>query len=81
VVAQAFLFVFRIGEISCPTRYEEDSSSINFARSLTYGLGVLRVSFQYAFAKLGIFRSRIFVPDEVATTSEKSSSLKNANIA
>ena len=42
MIAQTFSFGFRIGEISCPTRYFPEASSINFARSVTYGLGVLR---------------------------------------
>lgn len=59
VIAQAAFLGFRIGEISCPTRYEADSSSINFRRSIKYGLGVLRVSLQYALAKMGL-KSKIF---------------------
>jgi len=61
VIAQAAFIGFRIGEISCPTRYEKDSSSINFRRSIRYGLGVLKVSFQYAFAKLGLSRGSLFM--------------------
>jgi glycosyltransferase involved in cell wall biosynthesis len=49
-----------IGEVTCPTRYFEDASSINFRRSVTYGLGVLRVSLLYRFNKWGWVRSRIF---------------------
>ena len=45
---------YSIGEISCPTRYFKHSSSINFSRSVVYGLGVLRISIQYVLAKLGI---------------------------
>lgn len=41
ILAQAAYFGFRIGEISCPTRYFDDASSINFTRSVKYGLGVL----------------------------------------
>lgn len=48
-----------IGEISCPTKYEKDSSSINLSRSITYGLGVLGVSFKYFFQKIG-FRFKLF---------------------
>jgi len=62
VIAQAAFLGFHIGEISCPTRYEEDSSSINFRRSIKYGLGVLKVSCQYALAKLGILRCKLFSP-------------------
>ena len=49
-----------IGEVTCPTRYFEDASSINFSRSVTYGLGVLRVSLLYRLNKWGWVRSRIF---------------------
>ena len=51
---------FTIGEISCPTKYFDGASSINFLRSSKYGLGVLLVSIQYALAKLKIFKSKIF---------------------
>lgn len=50
-LALAFGYGFRVGEISCPTRYFPEASSINFRRSVTYGLGVLRVSFDYRFRK------------------------------
>ncbi len=48
-----------IGEISCPTKYFDGASSINFIRSCKYGLGVLLVSIQYRLAKLG-FKTSIF---------------------
>jgi len=54
MLVQAIAFGFRIGEISCPTRYLEESSSINFRRSVAYGVGVLRTSFQYLLARKGI---------------------------
>ncbi|MDL1872103.1 glycosyltransferase family 2 protein [Deltaproteobacteria bacterium PRO3] len=60
MLAQAAYFDFRIGEISCPTHYSEDSSSINFRRSVVYGLGVLGVSVQYALNRWGALRSKIF---------------------
>ena len=44
MITQALFFGFRVGEISCPTHYFQDASSLNFARSLTYGLGVLKTS-------------------------------------
>ena len=44
----------RIGEISCPTRYDEESSSINFTRSVKYGFGVLRTATQFRLNKMGI---------------------------
>lgn len=60
MLAQCIYFDFRIGEISCPTRYEHDSSSIGFRRSVVYGLGVVGVSLLYGAAKLGIAQPRIF---------------------
>ena len=54
MLAQAVYFGFKIGEISCPARYFEDASSINFRRSITYGLGVLSTSFKYLLQKAGM---------------------------
>ena len=54
MIVQAHMAKFRIGEISCPTRYEKDSSSINFRRSVVYGLAVLKTSVQYRLHSLGI---------------------------
>lgn len=51
---------FRIGETSCPTKYFEEASSINFKRSVKYGLGVLRVSITYRFQKWGLAKYKIF---------------------
>ena len=62
MLAQCLYFGFRIGEVSCPTRYAPDSSSINFWRSVRYGLGVVGVSGQFRGAKLGLARSPIFDP-------------------
>lgn len=62
ILAQAVHFGFKIGEISCPTRYFEDASSINFFRSVKYGLGVLAVSVKFALEYLGLARFRIFDP-------------------
>jgi glycosyltransferase involved in cell wall biosynthesis len=60
LLAQIVFHGFEIGEISCPTRYFEDASSINFSRSVTYGTGVLRVSFQYALQKMGLAKYALF---------------------
>jgi len=60
MLAQAVYFGFRIGEISCPTKYFEDASSINFRRSVQYGLGVLSTSCKYLLQKTGIGHFRIF---------------------
>ena len=60
MIAQAVFFDYRIGEISCPTRYFEEASSINFSRSVRYGFGVLATSFKFRLHRLGVSRSRIF---------------------
>lgn len=51
---------YEIGEVTCPTKYFEDASSINFKRSTIYGLGVIRVSIAYRLNKWGILSSKIF---------------------
>ena len=54
MIAQAVMFGFRIGEISCPTKYFEEASSINFKRSVEYGIGVLGTSITFAMQKIGL---------------------------
>ncbi|RFS17489.1 glycosyltransferase family 2 protein [Emticicia sp. C21] len=54
MIAQIFWKGYEIAEVTCPTKYFEEASSINFVRSSKYGLGVLRVSLLYFFSKLGI---------------------------
>lgn len=53
VIVQALAAGARIGELSCPTRYNPDASSINFQRSVTYGIGVCRTAVQYRLHKMG----------------------------
>jgi len=60
MLAQIVWFGYRIGELTCPTRYFEDASSINFRRSVTYGLGVLKTSLQFRLQKWGVLSSPIF---------------------
>ncbi len=62
ILVQALHFGFRIGEISCPTKYFTEASSINFRRSLRYGFGVMKVATQYRLQRLGLARFRIFDP-------------------
>ncbi len=59
LLAQICFQGIEIGEISCPAKYEKDSSSINFSRSITYGMGVLGVSLKYFLQKIG-FRFKLF---------------------
>jgi glycosyltransferase involved in cell wall biosynthesis len=60
MIAQAVMFGFKIGEISCPTKYFEEASSINFRRSVQYGLGVLATTGSFVAHKLGIVRKARF---------------------
>lgn len=60
MLVQCHSLGFRIGEVSCPTKYFEESSSINFARSLKYGFGCLWVGLQYLFHRSGIVQCKIF---------------------
>lgn len=62
VLAQAIYFDFRVGELSCPSRYFTEASSINFSRSVVYGLGVLGTAIAFWGQKRGLWRSRIFNP-------------------
>ena len=62
MIAQIFYAGFEIAEITCPTKYFEEASSINFRRSSIYGLGVLKVSFSYFLQKLGIARFNYLQP-------------------
>lgn len=62
MIAQIFYAGYEIAEITCPTKYFKEASSINFKRSCKYGLGVLATSFKYLLAKIGIYKSKIFRP-------------------
>ena len=62
MLAQAARRGFRIGEISCPTRYFAEASSINLRRSVTYGFGVLATSIWYRLDCWGFYRHRLFAP-------------------
>jgi hypothetical protein len=62
MIAQAVMFGFNIGEISCPTKYFEEASSINFRRSVKYGFGVLATTASFVAHKTGIFHAPRFGP-------------------
>ena len=66
MIAQAVWHGFAMGEISCPTRYFEEASSINFRRSCTYGFGVLGTALTYRLARMGVTRPALF-HDSAAT--------------
>ena len=63
MLAQAAAFGFRIGEISCPTRYFPEASSINFRRSVIYGFGVLLTAARFRLHRTGLRRDRLFDPN------------------
>jgi len=60
MLAQAIYFGYRIGEVSCPTKYFEEASSINFRRSVKYGLGVLATTLRLRLQRLGLANFRLF---------------------
>ena len=62
ILCQIIYFGFQIGEVSCPTNYFPEASSINFFRSCKYALGVIKTTFQLIGQKLGIFQTPIFSP-------------------
>ena len=59
MIAQIFYKGYEIGEVTCPTKYFDEASSINFRRSSIYGLGVLRTSVLYFFTKIGLTHWKI----------------------
>jgi hypothetical protein len=62
---------FRIGEITCPTLYFEDASSISFKRSVKYGLGVLHTTLKYVLHRLQWQKSPLFAPLDVIRTQKR----------
>ena len=63
MLAQCVHFGYTIGEVSCPTKYFEEASSINFRRSVQYGLGVIGTTLRFALQRAGIAKSAIFSPE------------------
>lgn len=60
MVSQVFMKGYEIAEVTCPTKYFEEASSINFKRSSIYGLGVLRVSLQHRLHMWGWVKAKIY---------------------
>jgi glycosyltransferase involved in cell wall biosynthesis len=60
MLGQIFMKNFEIAEVTCPTKYFDEASSINFRRSAKYGMGVLRVSLSYRLHKMGLIKSKLF---------------------
>jgi hypothetical protein len=63
IIAQAIYFGYRIGEITAPSQYTKESSSISFKRSVTYGIGVLSTATKFVLQKLHICRFSLFDPN------------------
>jgi glycosyltransferase involved in cell wall biosynthesis len=60
MLAQIIWFGYQIGEVSCPTKYFEEASSINFRRSVVYGLGVLKTAVQFRLCRMKLLKADIF---------------------
>jgi glycosyltransferase involved in cell wall biosynthesis len=82
ILAQCVYFGFRIGEVSCPTKYFEEASSINFRRSVRYGFGVLATTLQFVVQKIGLVRLQRFNREgrklDLATRTSIRDDLKSA---
>jgi len=72
MLAQILWRGFTIGEVSCPTKYFKEASSINFRRSVKYGLGCLTVGLKFRLAKMGLLKTELFssMPQPGATSSD-----------
>jgi len=62
MLSQIIFAGYDIAEVTCPTKYFEDASSINFARSVKYGLGVMGTSWLHFFNRIGLAKSKIYQP-------------------
>jgi hypothetical protein len=62
MLSQIHYLGFNIAEITCPAKYFEEASSINFGRSLRYGLGCLSTALQFRLTKMGMVSSKLFKP-------------------
>ena len=60
MLAQICFQNFETGEVTCPTKYFEEASSINFSRSVTYGIGVLKTAILFRLAKWKLYTNKIF---------------------
>lgn len=72
ILAEIIWRGYVIAEISCPTKYFKEASSISFRRSLAYGLGCLRVTATYSLARLGLIKSTLFEKDRHMTALKRS---------
>ncbi len=77
MLTQCLAFGFRVGEISCPTKYFPEASSIGLRRACRYGIGVLRTSLEYRLWRTGLYQSPLFrpvVPDADVTVPSSAAS-------
>jgi len=63
ILAQTFYAGYEIAEITCPTKYFDDASSINMSRSIEYGFGVMLTSIKYFLQKVGLGNFRLFIKE------------------
>ena len=70
MIAQIFWQGFDIAEVTCPTKYFDEASSINFTRSAVYGLGVLTVSVYYRLSRWGLMRWKLLSPRRAAKPAQ-----------
>ncbi len=63
MLMQAAYFGYKIGEVTSPTNYNKDASSISFRRSVVYGFGILSVGMKFILQKMRLAKFRIFDPD------------------
>ncbi len=81
MLAQVIHFGFQIGEVSCPTKYFAEASSISFRRSVRYGIGVLRTSVAYRVHRWGVVSNRIFNPQGERLALEHRPHVRAAEVA
>ena len=72
MLLQVIWYDYRIGEVSCPTHYAADASSISFVRSVGYGFGCLKPACECVLAKMGVVHSRRFPPSRGVPESAES---------
>lgn len=72
MLTQIFFQGFKVGEVSCPTKYFPEASSINFSRSLKYGLGCILTALAYRAARLSIFTASFLIQDNHRPANHKS---------
>lgn len=80
-IAQTVYFGYTVGEVSCPTKYFPEASSINFRRSVKYGLGVLKTALAFRFEKWGLYHHKIFsAKPQAGNESLKDVALNNMDV-